>query len=128
MPTKHIVRALPIKHHGQKIIEVKTHGGQFIKDKIERELEKYMARYPERQFQVVLPFDGGWRSGLWFRSDEPISLFELGNYYDETEYPEDAIPSDFDSFIVYIRKSPVLAGGCDNVGGGGYRGGGEDRR
>src|SRR4051812_43642932 len=114
MPTKRFVRALPIKHHGQKIIEVKTHEVKFTKEKFKKKIGKYMARYPDRQFQVVLPFDGGWRSGLWFRSDEPISLFELGNYYDETECPEDAIPSDFDSFIVYIRKSPVLAGGCDN--------------
>jgi len=71
-----------------------------------------MTRYPDRQFQIVLPFNSGWKSGEWFKGTEDILMFQLEDYYDESELPKDCNQQFFGSFIVYVRACSPLAGGC----------------
>src|SRR5687768_6732366 len=107
------IRRLPIQHHGHPVVEF-TYHGNFTREMIERKIEKLTRQFrSSKEFQAVLPYPGGWRSGQWFAANEPISLFTLLDYYDGTEVGDCPDPEYFDEFRVYVRNAPPQAGGCD---------------
>ena len=77
MANKVKIRRLPIK---DSIIEAKFPKAIYSREKIETEVNKLTQRYPDKEFQVVLPYEN-FKSGSWFKSGEPVSLFSLSDYY-----------------------------------------------
>ena len=112
MANKVKIRRLPIK---DSIIEAKFPKAIYSQEKIETEVNKLTQRYPHKEFQVVLPYEN-FKSGSWFRSREPVSLFTLSDHYDESELPTGGDPESFDMFIVYIKAPSSQAGGCRSRG------------
>ncbi|GET55235.1 D5-like helicase-primase [Rhizophagus irregularis DAOM 181602=DAOM 197198] len=70
------------------------------------------ARFPDRKFQILLPYEN-WKPGGWTSRNQPASLFSLLDHYDEAQLPDDAVPDYFEQFIIYARDSPPAAGGCN---------------
>ena len=108
MANKVKIRRLLIK---DSIIKAKFPKAIYSREKIETEVNKLTQRYLDKEFQVVLPYEN-FKSGSWFRSGEPVSLFSLADHYDESELPGEGDLQSFDMFIVYIKASPSQAGGC----------------
>ncbi len=99
MSTNREARRLPTRHH---IIEIKFTGRQFSRERIAHEIERIRERIPNKQFQVLLPYES-WKPGSWFEDSEDISLFSLLDHYDESEIPPDGgDPVSYDRFIVYM--------------------------
>ncbi|GET67074.1 hypothetical protein GLOIN_2v1849173 [Rhizophagus irregularis DAOM 181602=DAOM 197198] len=69
-------------------------------------------RFPDRKFQILLPYEN-WKPGGWTSGNQPASLFSLLDHYDEAQLPDDADPDYFERFIIYARDSPPAAGGCN---------------
>lgn len=109
MRTNREFQRLPTR---QNITEIKFTGRQFSRNRIAHEIERIRERIPNKQFQVLLPYET-WKSGAWFRDNEDISLFSLLDYYDESQIPESGgDPISYDRFIVYMMDPPALSGGC----------------
>ncbi|GET52854.1 highly derived D5-like helicase-primase [Rhizophagus irregularis DAOM 181602=DAOM 197198] len=70
------------------------------------------ARFPDRKFQILLPYEN-WKPGGWTSGNQPASLFSLLDHYDEAQLPDDADPDYFKRFIIYARDSPLAARGCN---------------
>src|SRR5437763_1186452 len=110
MSTNRVFQRLPTRHH---ITEIKFTGRQFSRERIAHEIERIRERIPNKQFQVLLPYES-WKPGSWFGDSEDISLFSLLDHYDESEIPPDGgDPVSYDRFIVYMMDPPALAGGCN---------------
>src|ERR1043166_3424468 len=110
MPTNRVFRRLPTRHH---ISEIKFTGRQFSRERIAHEIERIRERIPNKQFQVLLPYEF-WKPGSWFGDSEDISLFSLIDHYDESQIPPDGgDPVSYNRFIVYMIDPPALAGGCN---------------
>jgi hypothetical protein len=106
-----LVRHLPTR---PDIIEVKYSGRQFSRRGIASLDQKLKARYPGKQFQVLLPYEN-WKPGCWTVNGEDANLFSLLDHYDESELPDNiGDPERFDNFIIYMRNVPADVGGCDN--------------
>ena len=113
MSTNRVFRRLPTRHH---ITEIKFTGRQFSRERIAHEIERIRERIPNKQFQVLLPYEY-WKCGSWFGDSEDISLFSLLDHYDESEIPPDSgDPVSYNRFIVYMMDPPALAGGCNPKG------------
>ncbi|GBC49832.2 hypothetical protein GLOIN_2v1472929 [Rhizophagus irregularis DAOM 181602=DAOM 197198] len=69
-------------------------------------------RFPDRKFQILLPYEN-WKPGGWTSGNQPASLFSLLDHYDEAQLPDDADPDYFERFIIYARDSPPATGGCN---------------
>ncbi|GET67348.1 D5-like helicase-primase [Rhizophagus irregularis DAOM 181602=DAOM 197198] len=69
-------------------------------------------RFPDRKFQILLPYEN-WKPGGWTSGNQPASLFSLLDHYDKAQLPDDADPDYFERFIIYARDSPPAAGGCN---------------
>jgi hypothetical protein len=91
MPINKEVQILGVKFNGQLITSVKISGKDFTRENIEAEVSKLAAKRPDREFQVVLPYEN-WKSGSWFKAGQQISLFSLLDHYDASELPEHADP------------------------------------
>ena len=99
MSTNREARRLPTRHH---IIEIKFTGRQFSRERIAHEIERIRERIPNKQFQVLLPYEY-WKPRSWFGDSEDISLFSLLDHYDESEIPTGGgDPVSYDRFIVYM--------------------------
>jgi hypothetical protein len=85
MRTNREFRRLPTYRN---ITEIKFSGRQFSRERISHEIERIRERIPNKQFQVLLPYET-WKPGTWFRDHEDISLFSLLDCYDESQMPED---------------------------------------
>ena len=110
MSTNREFRRLPTRHH---ITEIKFTGRQFSRERIAHEIERIRERIPNKQFQVLLPYEN-WKPGSWFGDSEDISLFSLLDHYDESQTPPDGgDPVSYNRFIVYMMDPPALAGGCN---------------
>jgi len=110
MRTNREFRRLPTRHN---ITEIKFSGRQFSRKRIAYEIERIRERIPNKQFQVLLPYET-WKPGIWFKDYEDISLFSLLDCYDESQMSEDmGDPVSYDRFIVYMMDPPVLTGGCN---------------
>ncbi|GET52805.1 D5-like helicase-primase [Rhizophagus irregularis DAOM 181602=DAOM 197198] len=70
------------------------------------------ARFPDRKFQILLPYEN-WKPGGWTSGNQPASLFSLLDHYDEAQLPDDADPDYFEQFIIYARDSLPATGGCN---------------
>src|SRR6202008_494246 len=110
MRTNREFRRLPTHHN---ITEIKFTGRQFSRERIAHELERIRERIPNKQFQVLLPYEI-WKPGTWFGDGEDISLFSLLDCYDESQMSENmGDPVSYDRFIVYMMDPPSLTGGCN---------------
>ena len=110
MGTNREFRRLPTRHN---ITEIKFTGRQFSRDRIAHELERIQERIPNKQFQVLLPYET-WKPGAWFGSGGDVSMFSLLDHYDESQIPEDrGDPASYNQFIVYMMDPPALSGGCN---------------
>src|ERR1043165_8668653 len=78
MSTNRVFRRLPTRHH---ITEIKFTGRQFSRERIAHEIERIRERIPNKQFQILLPYES-WKPGSWFGDGEDISLFSLLNHYE----------------------------------------------
>ena len=76
MANKVQIRRLPTK---ERIIKAKFPKGKYSQEKIETEVKKLTQRYPDKKFQVVLPYEN-FKSGCWFKSAESVSLFCLTDH------------------------------------------------
>src|SRR5215467_13847750 len=109
MTPKREIRRLPTR---QNISEIKFSGSNFSRRRIEREIEKLRTRYPNKRYQVLLPYEN-WKPGSWFGDRQDISLFSLSDHYDESQIPEGGgDPESYNQFIIYITDPVALAGGC----------------
>ena len=109
------VRHLPNR---PDILEIKYSGRQFSRRGIASLDQKLKARYPGKQFQVLLPYEN-WKPGRWTVNGEDTNLFSLLDHYDETQLPDDVgDPDQFDRFIIYMRDQSATSGGCTLVGDG----------
>ena len=54
MSTNREFRRLPTRHH---ITEIKFTGRQFSRERIAHEIERIRERIPNKQFQVLLPYE-----------------------------------------------------------------------
>lgn len=110
MRTNREFRRLPTR---QNITEIKFTGRQFSRDRIAHEIERIQERIPNKQFQVLLPYET-WKPGAWFGSGEDISMFSLLDHYDESQLPDGGgDPISYNRFIVYMMDPPALSGGCN---------------
>lgn len=106
-----VVRHLPTR---PDIIEIRYSGRQFSRRGIAILDQDLKARYPGKQFQVLLPYEN-WKPGCWTLSGENANLFSLLDHYDESQLPDDVgDPDRFDNFIIYMRDASTDAGGCDD--------------
>ena len=109
MTPKREIRRLPTR---QNISEIKFSGSNFSRRRVEREIEKLRTRYPNKRYQVLLPYEN-WKPGSWFGDGQEISLFSLSDHYDESQIPEGGgDPGTYNQFIIYITDPVALAGGC----------------
>ena len=105
MSTNRIFQRLPTRHY---ITEIKFTGRQFLRERIVHEIERIRERIPNKQFQVLLPYES-WKPGSWFGDSEDISLFSLLDHYDESQTPSDGGDSvSYNQFIVYMMDPPAL--------------------
>ncbi|CAB4484775.1 unnamed protein product [Rhizophagus irregularis] len=104
-----IVRALPTR---PDIKELQYSGARFSRGAIARLGQRLQSRYPTHKFQILLPYEN-WKPGGWTSGNQPASLFSLLDHYDEAQLPDDADPDYFERFIIYVRDSPPVAGGCN---------------
>ncbi|GET55695.1 hypothetical protein GLOIN_2v1472929 [Rhizophagus irregularis DAOM 181602=DAOM 197198] len=104
-----IVRALPTR---PDIKELQYSGARFSRGAIARLGQRLQSRYLTHKFQILLPYEN-WKPGGWTSGNQPASLFSLLDHYDEAQLPDDADPDYFERFIIYIRDTPPVAGGCN---------------
>ncbi|GES83410.1 hypothetical protein GLOIN_2v1472929 [Rhizophagus clarus] len=73
---------------------------------------KYSGR---KQFQILLPYEN-WKPGQWTTNGEDANLFSLLDHYDASQLPDNiGDPERFDNFIIYMRDSPAVSGGCGDT-------------
>ncbi|GBC20254.2 hypothetical protein GLOIN_2v1472929 [Rhizophagus irregularis DAOM 181602=DAOM 197198] len=104
-----IARTLPTRFD---IKELQYSGARFSRGAIARLGQTLQTRFPDRKFQILLPYEN-WKPGGWTSGNQPASLFSLLDHYDEAQLPDDADPDYFERFIIYARDSPPAAGGCN---------------
>ncbi|UZO23883.1 uncharacterized protein OCT59_016212 [Rhizophagus irregularis] len=104
-----IARTLPTR---PDIKELQYSGARFSRGAITRLGQTLQARFPDRKFQILLPYEN-WKPGGWTSGNQPASLFSLLDHYDEAQLLDDADPDYFERFIIYVRDAPPVAGGCN---------------
>ncbi|GET60437.1 hypothetical protein GLOIN_2v1472929 [Rhizophagus irregularis DAOM 181602=DAOM 197198] len=109
MQYSRIARTLPTR---PDIKELQYSGARFSRGAIARLGQTLQTRFPDRKFQILLPYEN-WKPGGWTSGNQPASLFSLLDHYDEAQLPDDADPDYFERFIIYARDSPPAAGGCN---------------
>ncbi|GET66500.1 hypothetical protein GLOIN_2v1849173 [Rhizophagus irregularis DAOM 181602=DAOM 197198] len=109
MQYSRIARTLPTR---PDIKELQYSGARFSRGAITRLGQTLQARFPDRKFQILLPYEN-WKPGGWTSGNQPASLFSLLDHYDEAQLPDDADPDYFERFIIYVRDAPPVAGGCN---------------
>ncbi|GET50589.1 hypothetical protein GLOIN_2v1472929 [Rhizophagus irregularis DAOM 181602=DAOM 197198] len=109
MQYSRIARTLPTR---PDIKELQYSGTRFSRGAIARLGQTLQTRFPDRKFQILLPYEN-WKPGGWTSGNQPASLFSLLDHYDEAQLPDDADPDYFERFIIYARDSPPAAGGCN---------------
>ncbi|GBC48495.2 hypothetical protein GLOIN_2v1472929 [Rhizophagus irregularis DAOM 181602=DAOM 197198] len=109
MQYSRIARTLPTR---PDIKELQYSGARFSRGAIARLGQTLQTRFPDRKFQILLPYEN-WKPGGWTSGNQPASLFSLLDHYDEAQLPDDADPDYFERFIIYARDSPPATGGCD---------------
>ncbi|GBC21591.2 hypothetical protein GLOIN_2v1763167 [Rhizophagus irregularis DAOM 181602=DAOM 197198] len=109
MQYSRIARTLPTR---PDIKELQYSGARFSRGAITRLGQTLQARFPDRKFQILLPYEN-WKPGGWTSENQPTSLFSLLDHYDEAQLPDDADPDYFERFIIYVRDAPPVAGGCN---------------
>lgn len=118
MPVTRTTRVLPLRPDIHEIrvtsMTQQQDDAGISREKIADDVQKLAARYPNKQFQVLLPYES-WKSGAWFtsRSSKLSPLFSLEDYYDESQLPEDSDPDYFDEYIIYVRDNASYTGGCN---------------
>ncbi|GBB95300.1 hypothetical protein RclHR1_25070004 [Rhizophagus clarus] len=54
--------------------------------------------------------------GCWTTNEDDTNLFSLLDHYDESQMPDNiGDPERFDNFIIYMRDSPAVSGGCGDT-------------
>ncbi|PKY59737.1 hypothetical protein RhiirA4_430635, partial [Rhizophagus irregularis] len=96
-----IARTLPTR---PDIKELQYSGARFSRGAIARLGQTLQTRFPDRKFQILLPYEN-WKPGGWTSGNEPASLFSLLDHYDEAQLPDDADPDYFERFIIYVIKN-----------------------
>src|SRR6185312_16795155 len=110
----HEIRQLPVHHNGRFVTEATFSGRNFTREQIAEITENFARRAPDREFVVLIPYSGGWRSGTWFSNQQSVHIFSLLDYYDEAEiYEGDEDHEVYDQFKLYIRALAPQAGGCN---------------
>ncbi|UZO19220.1 uncharacterized protein OCT59_010519 [Rhizophagus irregularis] len=109
MQYSRIARTLPTR---PDIKELQYSGARFSRGAIARLGQTLQARFPDRKFQILLPYEN-WKPGGWTSGNQPASLFSLLDHYDEAQLPDDTDPDYFERFIIYVRDAPPVAGGCN---------------
>src|SRR6185295_9297182 len=100
-------------HNGKLVTEATFSGQNFTREQIVEITENFARRAPDREFVVLIPYSGGWRSGTWFNNQEPVCLFSLLDYYNEAEIFEESDPEVYDQFKLYVKTRSSQAGGCN---------------
>ncbi|GET58582.1 hypothetical protein GLOIN_2v1793417 [Rhizophagus irregularis DAOM 181602=DAOM 197198] len=104
MQYSRIARTLPTR---PDIKELQYSSARFSRGAIARLGQTLQARFPDRKFQILLPYEN-WKLGGWTSGNQPASLFSLLDHYDEAQLPDDADPDYFERFIIYpeyIKKA-----------------------
>ncbi|GET67229.1 uncharacterized protein OCT59_000267 [Rhizophagus irregularis] len=109
MQYSRIAHTLPTR---PDIKELQYSGARFSRGAIARLGQTLQTRFPDRKFQILLPYEN-WKPGGWTSGNQPASLFSLLDHYDEAQLPDDADPDYFERFIIYARDSPPATGGCN---------------
>ena len=108
MPSyKKSIRELPFR---PGIYEANFTGKNFTRDNINKITNQLINRYPQKRFQVLLPYES-WKPGNWTSVGQPISLFTLTDHYDESQMPDGGDPETYEEFIVYITDPLLQVGG-----------------
>ncbi|GET55084.1 hypothetical protein GLOIN_2v1793417 [Rhizophagus irregularis DAOM 181602=DAOM 197198] len=109
MQYSRIARTLPTR---PDIKELQYSSARFSRGAIARLGQTLQAQFPDRKFQILLPYEN-WKPSGWTSGNQPASLFSLLDHYDEAQLPDDADPDYFERFIIYVRDAPPVAGGCN---------------
>ncbi|GET67350.1 hypothetical protein GLOIN_2v1472929 [Rhizophagus irregularis DAOM 181602=DAOM 197198] len=99
MQYSRIARTLPTR---PDIKELQYSGARFSRGAIARLGQTLQTRFPDRKFQILLPYEN-WKPGGWTSGNQPASLFSLLDHYDKAQLPDDADPDYFERFIIYAR-------------------------
>ena len=109
MAPKREVRRLPTRQH---VTEFKYSGRRYSRRKIIQIEQQIKARFPNKKFQILLPYES-WKPGSWTYNNEEAWLFFLLDHYDDSTLPpNEGDPDYFDRFIIYMRDPEAIAGGC----------------
>ncbi|GBC44033.2 hypothetical protein GLOIN_2v1793417 [Rhizophagus irregularis DAOM 181602=DAOM 197198] len=104
MQYSRIARTLPTR---PDIKELQYSSARFSRGAIARLGQTLQAQFPDRKFQILLPYEN-WKPSGWTSGNQPASLFSLLDHYDEAQLPDDADPDYFERFIIYpeyIKKA-----------------------
>jgi hypothetical protein len=93
------------------IKELQYSDARFSKGSIARYGQNLQARFPDKKFQILLPYEN-WKPGDWTSNDELASLFSLLDHYDEAQMSDGGDPNYYDRFIIYAMDK-LTSDGCD---------------